>query len=125
MGSSLFVNQNHSSLRYPQNSPALEAVLDAVDRQGCAIILLGDIVSRQTASLRRAAAVRASRQCELHCIRGNAETYMLTHTWVAAGEAKPAADHLVTWYHQHLTPDGPGLAGSLPDVVCAGRRAGA
>jgi predicted phosphodiesterase len=106
------------------NSPALEAVLEDVDLQGCArMLFLGDIVSgaepgRCIELLREWSRGRGRELC---CIRGNAEAYLLTPRL----ESVPGREErlyrelirLVTWIRAQLSPEHLAWLGSLPDVL--------
>jgi predicted phosphodiesterase len=106
------------------NSPALEAVLASVDREGCSrLYFLGDIVNgadpHGCVALLRAWGRLAGR--ELYCIRGNAEAYTLTPHLERLPSYEDRNNQvlvgLITWFREHLTPNDLNWLGSLPDML--------
>jgi len=106
------------------NLPALEAVLTAVDREGCSrLFFLGDIVNgadpHNCVALLQAWGQSAGR--ELYCIQGNAEVYTLTPHLESLPRREERENQeligLITWFREHLTLADLDWLESLPDVL--------
>jgi len=106
------------------NSPALEAVLDDIQRSGCAqVFMLGDVINGvdPAGCLALLRQWRDSAAIELTCLKGNAEAYLLTPNL----EALPKNDEpwngelveLIHWYRARLTPTDLDWIASFADFV--------
>jgi predicted phosphodiesterase len=105
------------------NSPALEAVLSDASREGIEqLMVLGDIINGidPHGCVRLLLEWSAAENIELSCIKGNAESYLLTpdletiphrQTW----EADLVL--LIRWFQSHVTPDDLAWIASLPDCL--------
>jgi predicted phosphodiesterase len=106
------------------NSPALEAVLADVDREGCSrLFFLGDIVNGAdphgcVARLRAWGEVSGR---EMFCIQGNAEAYIFTPNLdELPRREEPKNQSLIaqiTWFRAHLTPDDLDWLEHLPNIL--------
>jgi predicted phosphodiesterase len=101
------------------NPPALRAVLEDIDRQGCdEIIVLGDILNGLDPS--GTTALLMERQ-NIRAIRGNAEAY----TFTPRLEEFPRRNEpmfvelipLLRWFEAHLTPIQAAWLSGLPDFL--------
>ena len=92
------------------NSPALQAVMEDIQRQGCShVFMLGDLINgvdpTGCAQLLRNRCAQA--RIDLICLKGNAEAYLLTPDREALlGRPEPwnlEMIQLVQWFAAHLT----------------------
>ena len=106
------------------NSPALEAVLADLSREGVEqLILLGDMINGidPHGCIRLLLEWSAAKKVRLRGIKGNAELYLLTpdlDTLPDRGQPWEAGLlRLIRWYQAHLTPNDLAWIASLPDTL--------
>jgi len=92
------------------NSPALQAVLDDIQREGCdTVFLLGDLINGidPHGCVQLLCSWVADNKIELVCIKGNAEAYLTTpdRNLLPRQDEEWNMDmiHLTQWWQDHLT----------------------
>ncbi|MGC1376628.1 MAG: metallophosphoesterase family protein [Anaerolineales bacterium] len=106
------------------NSPALQAVLDDIQREKCAeVFMLGDIINGVDphGCVEMLRTWSNANNVRLSCIRGNAEAYLTTPDLEALSNRKEDWNQdmidLIRWFESHLS--GPDLdwIRSFPDTI--------
>jgi predicted phosphodiesterase len=106
------------------NSPALRAVLDDIEHQGCArLVMLGDLYNGPDpqGSIDLLRSWCTARGVDLLCLRGNAEAYLLTpdlHSLPRQDEAwNVEMIRQVSWWREHLSREALAWMGTFPQLL--------